>query len=142
MTHKRTTIRNALVSRLSGLATCGARVFPSRLRTLAAAEVPAILVSTEGETEDKPLLLGGLPMERALDVRVDIVVKASTGYETTADTILTEIEGALFDSVAHNTLGGVAHTTMLASIEAPEMDDSTDKPVVRLPVILRVIYTS
>lgn len=142
MSHKRTQIRNALVAQLTGMSTCGAHVYGSRLRPLSASEVPAILVSTGAEENESPLLSTGVPLHRKLEVRMDIVVKAVSGYEDTADTVIGEIEGALFDSVDDNTLGGIAESIELASIGDPDMDDSTDKPVVRLPVILRVNYFS
>lgn len=140
MTHKRTSIRTALVAALTGLATTGSRVYASRLRPLTAADVPAILVSTLGEEMVVTHLGGGLPVQREMRVALEVIVKAVANYESTADTILGEIEAALFTS--HVSLGGNVHSVSLASIEDPEMDDSTDKPVVRLPVILRVIYSS
>lgn len=143
MTHKRTTIRAALASSLTGLATCGSRVYPSRLKPLRANEVPAMLVSTGAEEmPEGAWLYGNKGIKRTLEMRVDIVVKAVSAFEDTADTILGEIEARLFDTPEHNTLGGIVHSLSLASIGDPEMDDSTDKPVVRLPVILRVIYSS
>lgn len=143
MTHKRTSIRSAIVSALTGLATCGSRVYPSRLKPLAANELPAILVSTGAEeTPEGAWLYGNKGIKRTLDMQIAIVVKAVSGFEDTADTILEEIEARLFDTPAHNNLGGIVHSLSLASIADPEMDDSTDKPVVRLLVILRVIYSS
>ncbi len=142
MSHKRTLIRNALVSALSGLATCGAHVYPSRLTPLTAAELPAMLVTTGREENDLQRVGFGLPVQRILEITIYIVVKSATGFEATADTVLGEIEARLFDTAAHNTLGGVALSTTLASIADPDMDDSSDQPVVRLPVILRVTYSA
>lgn len=140
MSHKRTAIRAALAAALTGLATTGPRVFTSRLRPLMAADLPAILVSTLGEDVSVQQTSTGLPIQRTLRIALDIVVKAATDYETTADTILGEIEIALF--ATHQSLGGSAHAVWLESIDDPEMDDSTEKPVIRLPVILRVNYSS
>lgn len=142
MSHPRTAIRSALVARLTGLATCGAHVYSSRLKPLAATELPAILVTTAGEDIPESAMTLGRPLQRDLSVHLLVTVKAVAGYEDTADTILGEIESALFDSTAHNTLGGVALSIRLASIADPEMDDGSDKPVVRLPIILRVTYSS
>ena len=142
MTHKRTDIRNAIVTALTGLTTCGARVYGSRLKPLQATEVPAILVSTGAEEmPEDAWLYGNKGIKRTLEIQINIIVKAVTNFETTADTILEEIELRLFDTPAHNNLGGICHSLSLASIADPEMDDSTDKPVVRLLVILRVIYS-
>jgi hypothetical protein len=140
VTHKRTAIRSALVSALTGLATTGSHVYASRLRPLTATDLPAILVSTGGEDFGDEYMKTGLPVQRDLRILLEIVVKAVVDYEATADTILGEIEAALFTT--HSTLGGNALSVSLASIDDPEMDDSTDKPVVRLAVILRVTYSS
>ena len=142
MSHKRTSIRNAVVAALTGLTTTGSRVYASRLRPLAATDLPAILVSTGAEDlPDEAWLYGNAGIKRTLAMRLDVMVKAASGYEDTADTILAEIEAVLFATPTHNRLGGLVHSVSLASIEDPEMDDSTDKPVVRLTVILRVIYS-
>jgi len=142
MSHKRTLIRNALVSALSGLPTCGAHVYPSRLNPLTAADLPAILVTTGAEEASTPHLTAGLPWQRLLEVHLFVVVKALAGYEDTADTIIGEIEGKLFDTAAHNNLGGNALSIEWSSVGAPEMDDLSDKPVIRLPVVIKVTYSS
>lgn len=140
MTHKRTHIRQAVTAALTGLPTCGANVFASRLRPMRPDEVPAILVSTGGEDIDTESLALGIPNRRLLACRLTIVVKETESYEDTADAILEEIEGRLFDTVAHNTFDGLALSTSLESIGDPEMDDSTEKPVIRLPINLRINY--
>ena len=144
MIHKRTQIRSALAAVLTGLATCGARVFVSRVRPLGAAEVPALLIGTGAEDRETAAhsLATGAAYIGYLTCRVDIVVKEADGYEDAADSALADIEGRLFDSVAHNTLGGLVHSITLNSIGDPEMDDSTEKPVIRLPVFLRIVYSS
>lgn len=142
MAHQRQTIREAIVTRLTGLATSGSRVYASRLKPLLDTELPAILVSTGGEALDGATYLKtGLPVHRPLEIRVDLVAKAVSGFENTVDQMLAEVEVALFDSPAHNTLAGLVHSIQLASILDPEMDDSLEKPVIRLPVILRAVYS-
>lgn len=140
MTHRRTEIRNALVVALTGLPTTGAHVYASRLRPLTDADLPAILVSTGGEENGGLYLSTGQPLQRELHVTLFICVKATTAFEDTADAILADIEAALF--VAPPSLGGVALSVSLASIDDPEMDDSLEKPVCRLPVNLRVVYST
>lgn len=142
MAHQRQTIREAIVTRLTGLTTSGSRVYASRLKPLLDSELPAILVSTGGEPlGDATYLKTGLPVARPLEIRVDLVAKATSGYENTVDLMLSEVEVALFDSMVHNTLAGLVHFIQLASILDPEMDDSLEKPAVRLPVILRAVYS-
>lgn len=140
MTHKRTSIRTALVTLLSGQTDCGTHVYGSRLKPLGADELPAILVSTGSEDNELNKTTGNAPWLRRLEVRLDIIVKAVNGYEDAADAILAQIEARVFDTVAHNNLGGYTLSIELASIGDPDMDDSTEKPVIRLPVILRVNY--
>lgn len=142
MSSKRTQIRDALVTRLRGMATCGNRVFASRLRPLGPDELPAILVSTLGEDPESTSLATNRATVSRLRVVLEIIVKAASGYEETADTILDEIKGALFDTAQHNQLDGLVMAITLTSIDDPEMDDSTDKPVIRLPVLLRVTYAT
>lgn len=142
MAHQRQTIREAIVTRLTGLTTSGSRVYASRLKPLLDAELPAILVSTGGEAlDDATYLKTGLPVARPLEVRIDLVAKAVSGFENTVDLMLSEVEAALFDTPAHNTLSGLVHFVQLASILGPEMDDSLEKPSIRLPVILRAVYS-
>lgn len=129
MSHLRQQIREAIVTRLTGLTTSGSRVYASRLRPLLDSELPAILVSTGGENLDGATYLkSGLPVVRPLRIRLDLVVKATSGYENTVDTMLSEVEGALFDTAAHNQLNGLIHFLMLFDIGDPEMDDSLEKP--------------
>jgi len=143
MTSRRTEIRNALKARLTGLATTAGRVFDdTRVAPLASADLPALFVVTGGEDpRDATLMRSGLPIVNPLVMRVDILVKATGDFVATANEILDEVKAALFDSGAHNTLGGLAHFVQLASIADPEVDDSMEKPAYRLPVILRIDYS-
>lgn len=137
---KRTQIRQALVAALTGLATTGANAFgPEKLR-LKDAELPALRAREGGEDYRDAAYLNGRPVLRTLRVFLEIIVKENAEQNDLANQILDEVETVLFPAVA-NRLGGLVHSITLASIEDPEMDDSTDKPAVRLPVILRVDYS-
>ena len=52
MAHVRTSIRSAIVSRLTGLTTSGARVYPSRIHPLADANLPCLRVYLDEEEID------------------------------------------------------------------------------------------
>lgn len=141
MTARRTEIRNAFATALTGLTTTGARVFCSRTRPLAATELPAILVFSGEETPLQMLLTTSQPIQRRYELRADIMLKDNTGAEDTADTILAEIEAALFASVAANTLAGKVGSITLKAVGSPDIDDSTEKPCLRLPVLFETVYS-
>lgn len=143
MTSRRTEIRAALKSRLTGLAITGANVFDdNRMLPLDGAELPALRIVTGGEVaQEAAFLKTSLPVVNPLTMRVDILVKASGTFVDTANEILDQVRSALFDSTAHNTLGGLALSTRLESIDDPDVDDSLEKPAYRLPIILRVDYS-
>ena len=145
MAHPRQTIRDALKTRLTGLVTTGANVFTSRIRPLRDNELPAIVISTGLEDmggRDNTYLYGNLPIRRAMEVNIDICVRAVTGAEDTADDVLAEIEAALFDTPLHNALGLTCHSITEESVQPPELDESTDKPTLRTTLVLQVIYST
>ena len=141
MSAMRTQIREALAAALTGLPTCGAHVFATRGARLGKSDLPAIVVSAGGEDFGATLMATGKPVERQMTLYVDVVVALNVGFEDQADAAEAEIEGALFDTVAHATLGGLVHGITLASIGNPEIDDSTDPAVVRLPLVFQALYS-
>lgn len=138
---KRTQIRTAFAALITGLATTGANVFVARTRPLADANLPAILVfSGEHEPVSNPAS-SMRPDAYTFRLRADIVVKDSSTAEATADSILEEIETAVFASIAANTLSGLVAHTRLVSVGEPDLDDALEKPAVRVPVLFEVFYT-
>lgn len=137
----RTEIRKAFAGLLTGLPTCGARVFVARTRRLSDADLPAILVFSGTHT---PADTGPGPQRAdisAYRLRADIVVKHADGAEDIADSALEEIEGAVFASVSANTLGGLVHATRLVQAGEPDLDDGLEKPVLRLPVLFETLFS-
>lgn len=136
----RTDIRNAFTALLTGLPSTGSRVYKSRTRPLQASELPAILIFS-GEANPESATIGGQrPDLMSYRLRADILVKDSAGNEDSADQILAEIESAIFASVAANTLSGKVAGTRLLSIGEPDLDDSLEKPALRLPVLFETTY--
>lgn len=142
MTAKRTLIRQAVTTLLTGLPTAGANVFASQLYPLTASQLPAILVTTlDQEPREQYRLANGRSVQIDLTLRIDLVVKKTTGFEDVLDILLDEVLGALFASAASRTLGGLIHPMNEGPVGEPEFDDTTDKPVALLPIRLRVSYT-
>lgn len=137
---RRTEVRNAFVAALAGLATTGARVFASRTRPLEAAELPAILVFS-GEASPGASLLGGRIVTNRYRLRADILVRDGINSENIADKVLEEMQAALFATPAAMTLGGQVKTLQWVGSGDPELDDSTEKPAIRVPVLYEVVYT-
>ena len=72
----------------------------------------------------------------------DILVKHSVGNESTADQILDEISDAVFASITANTLSGKVASLRLVHIGEVDLDDSLEKPALRLPVLFETQYST
>lgn len=141
MTSRRTEVRQAFAALITGLPTAGARVFRSRTRPLQAAELPAVLVfSGEAEMDDEVIGLQQPSLVR-YRLRADILVKEGADNEDIADQILQEISDAVFASVSANTLSGKVQGLQLISVGEPDLDDSLEKPALRLPVLFETVYS-
>jgi hypothetical protein len=128
--HVRQQIREAVATTLTGLATTGSRVYQSRIRPLADAELPALRVFTSQESVNNAVTIG-FPnrQERTLTVRVEAVVKAVSAYDDTLDTIIKECEAALNASTSAYTAGGLARGGITLDAIEIDLDADTDKPV-------------
>ncbi len=138
----RTVIRNAFAALLTGLPSVGTRVFQSRSRPLAAAELPAILVFSGEATGEADNVCSLRPDLMRYQLRADILVKDSTGIEALADQILDEICNAVFASPTANTLSGQVCGIRLVQIGEPDLDDVLEKPALRLPVLFETTYST
>lgn len=137
---RRTDIRTAFAALLGTLPSVTGRVFLGRTRPLKDAQLPAVLVFS-GETEPQGQSIGGQqPDLTAYRLRADILVKNHGGIEDTADQILDEMTAAVFASTTANTLSGKVQSTRLIQIGEPDLDDSLEKPALRLPVLFEVIH--
>lgn len=140
--NQRTAIRQAFAALITGLPTTGSRVFQSRTRPLSSTTLPAILVFS-GESTPEAIGIGSQePDLMTYRLRADILVKDSVGIESTADEILDEITGAIFANVTANTLSGKVAAIRLIQIGEPDLDDSLEKPALRLPVLFETYYST
>ena len=121
MTHVRRSIREAVASAVTGLATTGARVYQSRIFTLRDADLPCLLINTDDEAISN-VNLGSQVLERQLTLTVRCVAKATANLDDTLDQMIEEVEPALNSA----SFGG-AKNLQLQGINV-EMVDTLDKP--------------
>jgi hypothetical protein len=93
MAHYRKTIRDAVVTLLTGLASTGSRVYPSRLYPYDPAEAggPGLMVYTVSEASS----LEGRTLTRELDLVIEVVAQVNGTLDDDLDTIAKEVEVAM-----------------------------------------------
>lgn len=98
MAHMRKTIRDAVVTLLTGLTSTGARVYPSRLYPYDPAEAggAGLMVYTVSESS----LLEGRTLTRELDLVIEVVAQVNGTLDDDLDTIAVEVETAMGDDPA------------------------------------------
>ena len=122
MSHVRRQIRSAAAAALTGLATTGDRVYPSRLSTVTDADLPCLLVNTDDEAIAGADVLDSV-QERTLTLNIRACAKTTANLDDLLDTMAEEVETAL----AGETLGGAAKMIQLNSISI-DMDAGLDCP--------------
>ena len=125
MSHVRTQIRDALVARLTGLATTGAAVHGQRTRPLTA--VPPFIKVYLGD--DSGELLGvttDAVEQRSADLVIEAYAKDGADMEDILDQIALEVQVKIATS-PDLTFGGLVKMILAPRIE-PDVDDSLEKP--------------
>lgn len=102
--HLRKQIRIAAAAQLTGLTTTGTKVFVDRARQLQPSDLPALKIYLGDEKIDMKEPMRPRLRERQLELIVEAVVAANSGYDDTMDQIVKEVENALD---ANNDLGGL-----------------------------------
>jgi len=137
--HVREQITVAALSALTGLATTGARVFRDRdtsERPLDPdTEVPGLTIEDDGEPSERITIDSSQVLERRMRLRVTAHVKAASGYSSSMNQILKEVEIA----IAGATLAG-AKDVSLVELAARETSQAADKPTVRQAFNFEVLY--
>ena len=90
MAHARKTIRDRIVSDLTGLTTTGSNVFKSRVYPIASNLLPGLAIYTLGEQIDYASIGAARLQQRVLSVSVDVYVKGTSNYDDTLDQICLE----------------------------------------------------
>ena len=110
--HVRQQVREAFAARVTGLATTGANVFQSRIRNLAAADLPCLRIHTTQEVIlDDDILDAPYMQHRTITVRCEALAKTGAGLADLLNTICEEVETAI---QSEPTLGGLSpiHTSL------------------------------
>ena len=92
MAHQRKTIRDAVITTLTGLSTTGSRVFNSRVYPNEERKLPCLNVFTLSEAGELDSVKSTI---RSLELVVEGFASANSNIENTLDTIATEVEEAL-----------------------------------------------
>lgn len=135
--HVRTQIRDAVAARLSGLATSGNRVFPSRIYPLGDASLPCLLVYLDEETISE-LSIGAPILDRFADLQIRACAKANAGLDSLLDTMLAEVETAMASAVPVD-FGLLKSQPVPIRIDM-QLDDSLEKPVGFSTITYRINY--
>jgi len=136
--HLRRQIREAAATLLTGLATTGSNVFDSRVYPVRDGQLPALRIFTQSETVEANTIGAGPArlQERTLTLTVEGCIKATSGFDDTADAICKEVETAI---AGDNTLGGKCKWVQLTSTEI-ELDGETEQPIVIVRLNFQVFY--
>jgi len=125
MSHVRTQIRDAFVSRLTGLATTGAAVFGQRTRPNSDA-LPFLKVWFGDDSGELLNATDDMVEQRVADLVVEAYAKDSGDMEDILDQIALEIQTQIA-TTTDRTFGGLVKMLGAPRIE-PDVDDSLEKP--------------
>jgi hypothetical protein len=96
---------DALAARITGLALTGSRVHTSRAWPLKEADLPAWRVYGDEEEVDTTTVHYPAFQEHALDIVLEGVTKAAANLDDALNALVLAALGAIFDTLAHATLG-------------------------------------
>ncbi len=136
MAHIRNLIRDNVVTSLKGLTTTKNNVYASRVYPLAANKLPGLAVYTNNENIAYRTVNPPRTLIRTLTVVVEIYVKAVTTFDDDIDTIVAEVEAALYTDL---TRGGYAEDTKISSLDVQFSGDG-DQPVAGARLDVEVTY--
>ena len=138
MAHVRKSIRDDIVSTLTGLTTTGTNVYQTRFYPLAEAKVPGLCIYTNTESTEHATMTRPRTQFRTLEVIVEAYVKGTSNVDNTLDTIAVEVEEAISADV---TLGGYAKDAKITAFEASYAADG-DQPVGVGRCTVEVLYAT
>jgi hypothetical protein len=138
MAHARQSIRDNIVSTVSGLSTTGQRVFRNRVYPMGESKLPGLLVYTESEEIEPSTITPPRTQMRRMNVVIEAYVKAVSNYDETLDTISQQVEEALS---ADSTRNDLAKDTRILSFES-EFSGEGDQPVAVGRMSIEVVYAT
>lgn len=137
--HVREQIVVAAIAAVTSLTTTAANVFRDRdteEQPLKDSEVPGLVVEDDGDPAETVTIGIGRLVERRMSIRFIAHVKATTGYSSTLNQILKEIEIALGNAAS---LGG-AKWANITDVGARESSRAGDKAAVRQAFTFEFFY--
>ncbi len=136
MAHVRQSIRDNAVTACTGLSTTGSNVFRSRVYPLGEGKLPALVIYTSAEEVDHMRIDKPRDLDRTLSLVIEGVVRATSNYDTTLDTICAEVEAAMATDV---TRGGYAKDCRLTSVGF-DFSDEGDRPIAMAQLTYSINY--
>lgn len=137
MTARRTEIRDAVAAALA--VTSGVvSIHKSRSRTLRPEELPALLVFSGVQEPQGAYLPTGLPVASTWRIRVDVLVKDTDNPEAQADEILEQVVQRVLTDTP---LAALVSNVSFVGVGEPDLDETTEKPAVRVPSLFEIIYS-
>lgn len=135
--HLHKQIRDALVTKLTGLATSGSRVYANRLHPLADNLSPTLLVTLDEEKAEPDTIHAPMALDRTITAVVTAVAKAASGLDDTLDQMSKEVEVALAAGIT------VGSATLYPLYTGMSFDDEQgDKPVGAKRMTFSIPYTA
>lgn len=135
--HLHQQIRAALVTRLTGLTTSGARVYANRLHPLPDNLSPTLLVTLDEEKASGLTMHQPQAQERELALVVTAIVKSATALDDTLDQMSKEVEVALAGGI---TVAGRALDVFYTGMSFD--DEQGDQPVGIKRMTFSINYTA
>ena len=136
MPHVRQSIRDNIVTAVTGLSTTGSNVYRTQIYPLEHSNLPGLCVYSNLEDVVVDNMSGTRGLERTCDVIIEAFVRATSNYDNTMDTICAEIEAAMASDL---TRGGNAKDCILVRSEF-EYSDEGDKPMAMARLTYAVQY--
>lgn len=122
--HLHKQIRGALVTKLTGLTTTGARVYANRLQVMQDANLPGLRIFADDERAEVLTVTDDVILRRELTVFIEACSKKVSGLDDELDLISKEVEIALAAGI---TIG--ARTLVPVYSGMSFVDEQVDKPV-------------
>lgn len=136
MPHVRQSIRDDIISTVTGLAATGARVYKSRVYPMDADKLPGLCVYTKDESSTVTTMGPNRTISRTLTIVIEAYVKALTGYDDSLDAIALQVETAL---MTDRTRDGLAKDTQITSFQA-DFSGQGEQPVATGIITVDVVY--
>lgn len=136
MAHLRKQIRDKVTTRVTGLATTGARVYQTRFYPMQASALPGLLVYTLREISEPETMTRPRKYIRTVDFMIEGMAKGTSGLDNTLDQIAVEVEEAILSAP---TFDGLAKETILTGTEIDYNSDG-EQPVGSIRMTFSVRY--